>query len=154
MEYEKRIKNADDAERQILEATRRNKQSILDETLSTLKQMTSDTNENSSDVIEAWTKLANTSVGQYQAALLSLPETTRNTVTEMTGVAYNYTAAIATAWANMAAESESEFTSKISNLPENMQNQLLSLVKIINSNGGTITQEVEVLANNIIFYFE
>ena len=150
MEYEKRIKNADDAERQILEATRRNKQSILDETLSTLKQMTSDTNENSSDVIEAWTKLANTSAGQYQAALLSLPETTRNTVTEMTGVAYNYTAAIATAWANMAAESESEFTSKISNLPENMQNQLLSLVKIINSNGGTITQEVEVLANNII----
>ena len=149
-QYATRIKDADDYEKQVLDSNRRTYQESLNNLITTLRDQTSAINENSPDVVNAWKSMASSSREQYQATLNSLPDDVRNVVIQMTGVTYDNTIAVASAWANMAAVSESEFTSKISNLPEDMQNQLLSLVKIINSNGGTITQEVEVLANNII----
>lgn len=149
-EYKKRIKNADDSEKQILEATRRGKQNILNETISSLRSMTSATEENSQEVVDAWKNLASSSFGQYQAALATLPVDTRNAVVNMTGVAYNETEAVALAWANMAITSEQEFKNNISMLSPDMQEQILNLVSVINENGGEVTDEAKILADNVI----
>lgn len=149
-EYRKRVKNADDSEKQILEATIRGKQNILNETISKLRSMTSVTEENSPEVVNAWKNLANTSIGQYQAALATLPIDVRNAVVNMTGVAYNETEAVALAWANMAITSEQEFKNNISMLSPDMQEEILKLVTIINKNGGEVTKEAKNLAEKVL----
>ena len=149
-EYQKRIKDADEAEKQILESTIKNKQSVLNETLATLKQMTSVTEENSQEVIDAWRNLSVTSVGQYQAMLATLPEDVRGTIEEMTGIAYNQTEGVALAWANMALTSEQEFKNNISTLSPAMQEEILNLASVINNNGGTVTEEAKTLADKVI----
>ena len=150
LEYKERIKNADDAEKQILEATRKNKQNVLNSTLSTLKEMTSTTNNNSDEVIDSWKKLATTSVGQYQAALSTLPEDTIRAVVKMTGVAYDNTTAVATAWANLATTSEAEFKSQISHLPQDMQDQIISIANSVNENAGFVTEETKKMTDSVI----
>lgn len=153
-EYSKRIKNADDYEKQVLESNRRMYQQTLKDTITTLVSQTSAINENSPAVEQAWKTLAESSIGQYQATLATLPEDVRNAVVNMTGVAYNETEAVALAWANMAITSEQEFKNNISMLSPDMQEQILNLVSIINENGGEVTDEAEDLADKIIDEFE
>ena len=149
-EYSKRIKNADDYEKQVLESNRRMYQQTLNDTITTLVSQTSAINENSPAVEQAWKTLAESSIGQYQATLATLPEDVRNAVVNMTGVAYNETEAVALAWANMAITSEQEFKNNISMLSPDMQEQILNLVSIINENGGEVTDEARTLADNVI----
>lgn len=149
-EYSKRIKNADNYEKQVLESNRRMYQQMLNDTITTLASQTSAINENSPEVVQAWKTLAESSKGQYQAALATLPEDVRNAVVNMTGVAYNETEAVALAWANMAITSEQEFKNNISMLSPDMQEQILNLVSVINENGGEVTDEAKDLANNVI----
>lgn len=149
-EYEKRIKNADDYEKQVLASNRQLYQQQLNDTINSLVQQTSVTEKNSQAVINTWKSLAKNSIGQYQATLLSLPEATKNAVVNMTGVAYDSTIAVASAWANMASLSESEFKNKISALSPDMQEQILNLASIINKNGGNVTKEAKTLADKII----
>lgn len=149
-EYGKRIKNADEYEKQVLESNRTMYQQVLNDTITTLVSQTSAINENSPAVVQAWKTLAETSKGQYQATLATLPEDVRTAVVNMTGVAYNETEAVALAWANMAITSEQEFKNNISMLSPDMQEQILNLVSIINENGGEVTDEAKTLADNII----
>lgn len=149
-EYKKRIKDADEYEKQVLESNNRMYQQVLNDTITTLVSQTSAINENSPAVVQAWKTLAETSKGQYQATLATLPEDVRNTVVKMTGVAYNQTEAVALAWANMAITSEQEFKNNISMLSPDMQEQILNLVSIINENGGEVTDEAKTLADNVV----
>lgn len=149
-EYGKRIKNADEYEKQVLESNRTMYQQVLNDTITTLVSQTSAINENSPAVVQAWKTLAETSKGQYQATLATLPEDVRTAVVNMTGVAYNETEAVALAWANMAITSEQEFKNNISMLSPDMQEQILNLVSVINENGGEVTNEAKTLADNII----
>ena len=149
-EYQKRIKTADDSEKQILEATRKNKQSILNETLKSLKEMTSATEENSDEVVAAWKKLASTSSEQYQAMLYNLPEDTRKAVVAMTGVTYDSSTAMAQAWANMALISEEEFKNAISGFSVETQNQIISIVNTINDNGGLVTDATRTMMDSVL----
>lgn len=149
-EYKKRVKNADESEKQILEATIRGKQNVLNETISKLKSMTSATEENTPEVVNAWKNLANTSVGQYQATLATLPTDVRKAVINMTGVAYNNSEQLALAWATMAMTSEQDFKNNISKLSPDMQEQILKLVEIINNNGGNVTKKAKELAEDVV----
>lgn len=149
-EYSKRIKNADGYEKQVLELNRRMYQQTLNDTITTLVSQTSAINENSPAVEQAWKTLAESSIGQYQATLATLPVDVRNAVVNMTGVAYNETEAVALAWANMAITSEQKFKNNISMLSPDMQEQILNLVSIINENGGEVTKEAKTLADKVI----
>ena len=149
-EYSKRIKNADDYEKQVLESNRRMHQQALETTISTLISQTSAINENTPAVKEAWKTLAESSLEQYQAMLATLPENVRNTVEKMTDVTYNQTEGVALAWANMALTSEQEFKNNISTLSPAMQEEILNLASVINNNGGTVTEEAKTLADKVI----
>lgn len=149
-EYSKRIKNADNYEKQVLESNRRMYQQTLNDTITTLVSQTSAINENSPAVEQAWKTLSESSIGQYQATLATLPVDVRNAVVNMTGVAYNEAEAVALAWANMAITSEQEFKNNISMLSPDMQEQILNLVSIINENGGEVTKEAKTLADKVI----
>lgn len=149
-EYKKRIKNADEYEKQVLESNQRMHQQTLEDTITRLKEETTILGENSPAVVQAWKTLAETSKGQYQAVLATLPIDTRNAVVNMTGVTYNETEAVALAWANMAITSEQEFKNNISMLSPDMQEQILNLVSVINENGGEVTDEAKTLADNVV----
>ena len=149
-EYGKRIKNADEYEKQVLESNQRMHQQTLGDTITRLKEETTILGENSPAVVQAWKTLAETSKGQYQATLATLPEDVRNTIVKMTGVTYNQTEAVALAWANMAITSEQEFKNNISMLSPDMQEQILDLVSVINENGGEVTKEAKTLADKVI----
>jgi len=149
-EYQERIKVADDYEKQVLESNQRMYQQSLEDIITRLREETTILGENSPAVEQAWKTLAETSVGQYQATLATLPVDVRNAVVNMTGVTYNETEAVALAWANMAITSEQEFKNNISMLSPDMQEQILNLVSIINENGGEVTDEAKTLADNII----
>ena len=149
-EYQERIKVADDYEKQVLESNQRMYQQSLEDIITRLREETTILGENSPAVVQAWKTLAETSVGQYQATLATLPVDVRNAVVNMTGVTYNETEAVALAWANMAITSEQEFKNNISMLSPDMQEQILNLVSIINENGGEVTDEAKTLADNVV----
>lgn len=149
-EYDKRIKNADEKEKQQIESSRRNKQQLLNDTISNLRQETSAIEENSPEIVAAWKNLEQQSTIQYQAALAQLPENTRQVVTKMTGVAYDQTVGVATAWANMAFTSKDKFNSGIATLPEDTRSKIEKIANSINENGGVVTKEAKKMADDVI----
>ena len=149
-EYQERIKVADDYEKQVLESNQRMYQQSLEDIITRLREETTILGENSPAVEQAWKTLAETSVGQYQATLATLPVDVRNAVVNMTDVTYNQTEGVALAWANMALTSEQEFKNNISTLSPAMQEEILNLASVINNNGGTVTEEAKTLADKVI----
>lgn len=153
-EYEKRIKDADEYEKQVLNSNRKMYQQQLNDTIQFLIQNTSVTEKNSQSVINTWKYLAENSVGQYQATLYSLPEDTRTAVVKMTGVAYDESVALMASFANMAITSTDEFNEQISKLSPDLQDQIRKMVSIINENGGEVTNEVKDMVLDIVREFD